>query len=264
MISNRKRSQDPNASPLVRSQFNWISDSAYQRFPQVIRAIEQKRPIPQRERDRIANRLIFAAAVYRVRKKAPKLTPAQHSRWLEGAAAISTRLVKHLYGKDPAALASGWSGGGLQSPLGLLLPTLQEVAVERRRDATTAAVLLSRVITLSLMLADLVDAANRDARRREIVQQASANPHHGHGGKRREGPNPTGELVHTTFDIYASVRKRYPKSGPRPAFGGPMIGFVRACLAVIDPGLQNMTASRIRGHYDRWRARARTQVHISR
>lgn len=52
-----------------------------------------------------------------------------------------------------------------------------------------------------------------------------------HGGGRRAGPEPATKLVEQLIDIYGAMRAQYPRSGPAPAFGRPLLQFVRAGLA---------------------------------
>jgi hypothetical protein len=52
-----------------------------------------------------------------------------------------------------------------------------------------------------------------------------------HGGPRREGHTPATGLVDRLIEIYVNLRTQFPESGPPPAFGKPLLQFVRAGLA---------------------------------
>jgi len=129
---------------------------------------------------------------------------------------------------------------------------MQEVAVERRGDAVTMDALM-RVKTLLLLLSDLIEAARRAAKR---SAEAPGQSSRARGGVRRRGLTAIGELIHAIFKIYADIRERYPESGPKPKFGGPMLRFVKASLVVIDPSLaRKISEVAIRGHFESWRRR---------
>jgi hypothetical protein len=58
------------------------------------------------------------------------------------------------------------------------------------------------------------------------------------------------------LDVYDNIRARYPNSGPKPGFGGPLIRFIKASLAVIDPDVsRKMTDNSVRGHFNSWKTR---------
>jgi hypothetical protein len=52
-----------------------------------------------------------------------------------------------------------------------------------------------------------------------------------HGGPRREGHTPASGLIDRLIELYVDLRTRFPESGPQPAFGNPLLQFVRAGLA---------------------------------
>jgi len=52
-----------------------------------------------------------------------------------------------------------------------------------------------------------------------------------HGGERREGHEPATGLVYRLIEVYEDLHARFPDSGPRSAFGKPLLQFVRAGLA---------------------------------
>jgi hypothetical protein len=49
----------------------------------------------------------------------------------------------------------------------------------------------------------------------------------GRGGSRAR-PRRQGRLIRHAIAAYAAIRKNYPRSGPKPGFGGPMVRFIRA------------------------------------
>jgi hypothetical protein len=251
---------DRSASPSLRAQFDLISDTAAQQFPSVIRAIEKKARIPQHERDWIAEQLIGAACIYRLRTEAAKvnLTPAQQRQEFRRAADSAKRLLEILGIEDPALLASGWPSadeltrkgapitarfrdGGL-GQLGLLLPAMQAVAEERRGEPSPLSV-VDRAKFLLIFLSDLVAAASR------LADDLQRNAPRGRGGARRQ-IDARGSLIICIIETYAEVRKRCPESGPKPGFGGPMVKFIRSCLEVV--GTRRLSDVAIRGYFERW------------
>jgi hypothetical protein len=51
------------------------------------------------------------------------------------------------------------------------------------------------------------------------------------GGKRRQGRTASANLVHQLIETYDDIRGRFPGSGPKLAYGGPLLQFIRAALA---------------------------------
>jgi hypothetical protein len=227
-----------------------IGDHAAESFPPVIEAIENGGSVPQHVRRWIAEQLVGAGTRYQLRAqaKSARSKPAQEIQRLEVIAASSTKLLKLLGSKHAAALAKGWPPGGLPSPLSLLLPDLQMVAKERRESAATMDA-FGRAKTLLILLSDLTEASRRAGKR------YCAATCRGRGGARRE-PQALAGLVFDILDIYADVRKRCPKSGPQPGYGGPLVRFVRACLKAIAPDLAEPSGVAIRSYLRGWGQRS--------
>jgi hypothetical protein len=110
-----------------------------------------------------------------------------------------------------------------------LIVEMHKVAAERRPTSATVAA-HERLKTLLVDLSDLVAAADRCAI--SARQQSIRGNGRGRGGKGREGPTPEVTLLHALFETYTALRHQYPNSGPGPAFGAPLIAFVRAGLAL--------------------------------
>jgi hypothetical protein len=53
-----------------------------------------------------------------------------------------------------------------------------------------------------------------------------------HGGDRRSVTSTPTALTRNLIEIYVACRTRWPDSGPKPAFGGPLMRFLRASIAV--------------------------------
>jgi hypothetical protein len=238
-----------------------IGDDPLRYFSTAIKLIEHDGHIPQNRRESIARRLVDAGRAYQFRCEMEDtfLRPSKLRQMCEAIATSAVRLLKSLGVEDPKLLAYGWptakgrsgrrrraraekSPGGFPSPVALLLPDLRRVAIERRGNTVTMDA-LSGGATLLLGLSDLSEAAERVARRLRPEAPMGA------GGKRRQGLSAEGALVHEILNICAEV------SGRKPRDGGPLFGFVRACVKVIDLNLANqMTNEKIRGHRRRWQA----------
>ena len=131
-----------------------------------------------------------------------------------GSAAGRLLRLLHRDGLD----AQPWN---LHPAITLALPHLCQLAAERSPDQSWDGA-LSR---LEEMLADLEKVG---------IQTETVFPRpfpKKHGGRRREGHNPATGLVERLIEIYENIRSRYPESGPVPAYGVPLIQFVRAGLA---------------------------------
>jgi hypothetical protein len=215
--------------------------------------------------------LVAAIAVYRARCAArQRPRAAQEKKRLEDISRVAERLL-NLLGVEQV---NSDTGELLRQSLALpsvgsrLLIELQRVAVERRPVTATFGA-DDRLAFLLASLSDLSEAAAQSVR-------AVAVP--GWGGRRRSGPEPLGQLIEDSIEAYTRLRKGFPKSGPQPAYGGPLVRFVRASvkLAVVsvpgpsgmrhdpwyasalDPSLPDrITDAAIRGSFNRWRNRAR-------
>jgi hypothetical protein len=254
----RARAQDA-ARPSGR--IDRIGDDPLRFFSAAIKLVEHDGPIPQIKQESIARRLVDAGRVYQFRCEMEdrSLRPSKRRQMCEAIATSAVRLLKYLGVEDSKLLAYGrptskgrsWrrrraraekSPGGFPLPVGLLLPHLQRVAIERRGNIV-AMDAFSRGAILLLLLSDLSEAAGRAAR--TLRPDAAM----GAGGKRRQGLSADGALVHEILNIYAEV------SGREPRDGGPLFRFVRACVKVIDLNLgKQMNDKKIRGHRSRWLA----------
>jgi hypothetical protein len=256
-----------------RRRLDSLRDAPAEHFEAVFAAIDPKARIPHDVRNRLAERVIGAAYVYRLRSQVEHaLPPAQVRKWLKDVAAAAERLLKLLGIHDAESIAKGWPTtdellgpggaaiaakalGGLPWPLGLLLPSMQTLAVERRGDTVTIDA-LTRMKILLLLLSDLVEVAKR------LAKRGAEEPGHyptGYGGARRQGPSATGAMVRDIIEVYADIRECHPESGPKPGYGPALVGFVRACLHVIEPSLgavERTTDEMINGHFKSWKKQA--------
>jgi hypothetical protein len=57
----------------------------------------------------------------------------------------------------------------------------------------------------------------------EVSKRISA----GRGGARAR-PTREGKLIRETIGVYVAMRRQYPKSGPMPGYGGPLLRFIHA------------------------------------
>jgi hypothetical protein len=233
-------------------------------LPAVIEAIECKSPIQQKERDWIADRLFYAAHVYKLRVRFEARTPGEERKSYEGIASSTKRLLKRLGIRDPTLHTSGWPtrtikvetsddktfsvtmADPLPWPAGFLIAEMQDLANKRAKGSLTMDP-VARYQTLLQMLVDLHAASQKLAN--------PGTPPNKRGGKRRQGPGAIGTAMYAIFDIYAEIRKRCPASGPKPGYSpkGPLVRFVIACFGVIDPRLSQAKIKRsVQGHFERW------------
>jgi hypothetical protein len=225
-------------------------------FDKIIEAIG---PIPDDEGVRLAAEFEVAATAYRRYKETDRSTADRKRRErFEEIAAGAEGLLDLLGFKDHVHLIAGWPTyadadeandvkgelpGTFASPLAMLLPALQSVAVERRGSAAAMGAPM-RIKHLVVLLSDLVAAAHREG----------SSPRRGRGGARRKGHKAPADLVFAIFDIYKGIRSRCLNSGPTAAYGGPMLRFVRACVEAVDPGLnKTLTEKAIEGHFSSWK-----------
>jgi hypothetical protein len=79
---------------------------------------------------------------------------------------------------------------------------------------------------------------------------------HGRGGARAR-PTPEGKLIREAIAVYVTMRRRYPESGPKPGYGGPLCRFIHAVAdlcwthAVADLWRTKITDAQIR---DGWKS----------
>jgi hypothetical protein len=205
--------------------------------------------IPEHQQKCVAQRLIGVAHSYNLCLALERTHPTLggRSQILQKVADSSGRLLKALGIDDPAYIARGLAGG-MPGGLGLLLPDLYTIGVQRRGSTETADI-GSGVKNMLMLLSDLHEVAARAAR------ELGGGVPKGHGGKRRDGPGAFRVLVVQIIEIYRDVRDRHPESGPPPRFNSPLIDFIRACLRAIDPklaGAESTTNEAIRGHLNYW------------
>jgi hypothetical protein len=251
----------PSAAPLPPG-LGWIGPTAAQDFPLVIKAIEDKGSLPQHERVRIAEELIGAASVYRLRRETEGAR-LRCGEWIEGCEKVAAS-ARHLLGclgiEDPAALPG--SVRAFPSLTRLLMPAIQMVVEERRgKDDPATLPAETRMMAMLQLLADVEAAARRtvEAAARPTVEEAGQQPADGqppqHGGPRRTGQHGAlQELLAAIVAIYTGVRERCPESGPAAAYsrGGPLARFVVACMRMVDSD-RAVTDATIRGAFKSWR-----------
>ncbi len=175
--------------------------------------------LPEGGQRELATRLIRASGIYRLRISVEERGfPSEHQKWeqLKSISGSAKRLLKLLVIGKPKDLALGVVPV-LSLPLHSVTTTdlvtrLYRVAVERRPQIEVDA--WDRLKELLVLLSDLVaiTAHVEDTR------------------KKQKGKGAKGELLYEIIEIYAELRRRFPDSGPKPGFGGPMNRFIRACL----------------------------------
>jgi hypothetical protein len=181
--------------------------------------VEAFGPLPTEGQVELANRLIFSRSQYVVHRMwvcdGERQQGVRRKR-LNEIGSVAGRLLRLLHrdGLDPQP----WN---LHPAITLSLPHLCQLAAEHGPDQ-----IWNRGLSrLAVMLADLarVGAQAETVFPRQFPKK--------HGGRRRESPNPATGLVERLIEIYEDMRARYPESGPAPAYGTPLIEFVRAGLA---------------------------------
>ena len=167
----------------------------------------------------LANQLINARGEYLAHRMWVCDGESQQGRRrkrLSEIGSTASRLLRLLHrdGLDPQP----WN---LHPAITLARPDLCRLAAERGPDQSWDGA-LSRLET---MLADLetVGIQAETVFPRQFAEK--------HGGRRREGHNPATGLVERLIKIYENIRTRYPTSGPAPAYGAPLVQFVRAACA---------------------------------
>ena len=188
------------------------------RFGAVIEAFG---PLPSDGLVELVNRLIGARAEYLSQRRWKCDTgtrPGARRKRLKEIGTTAGRLLRLLHrdGADPQP----WN---LHPAATLALPQLCRIASEHRPDQ-----IWDPPQGLSLLGAMLADLAKVGAQA-DVVFEAPFP--RAHGGERRQGHEPATGLVHRLIEVYEDMRSRFPDSGPRPAFGDPLLRFVRAGLA---------------------------------
>jgi hypothetical protein len=219
--------------------------------------------LPEEGQYELALRIMNASGSYWLRKSvekqqfAPKHTQQKH---LNRISASASRLLVLLGVNEPKSVAGGVRRGSIHpTATTSLLMGLYRVAVERR-PATATASADERLTTLILLLSDLVEAAERCA------LETGTQYRKGRGGQRRAGQiTAEVELMQAIIESYAELRKRFPNSGPQPAFNQALKKFVRSGLKLVDPCLSKptrITGAAIRGAFVRWRAKPKRKPQL--
>jgi hypothetical protein len=189
-------------------------------------------PLPKDGIRELAELLVRGVGVYRLQHLACLPPPAEQAKQLDDISKNAIRLLQsmgvedhHAVGLDPSSVLSR-----LHSTAQCHLPVaLSKVALDRR--PTTAALTASeRVTYLAVLLSDLVPATESSAA--QVLELSPRRNKRSRGGIGRQGPAAKERLLHDLFDAYAKLRAKYPRSGPDPAYGKPLIAFVRAGLAL--------------------------------
>jgi predicted RNase H-like HicB family nuclease len=203
------------------------------RFGAVIEALGT---LPTEGQVDLVNRLINARGEYLAHRmsacdgESHQGVCRERLREIGSAAGRLLRLI-HRDGSD----AQPWN---LHPAITLALPQLCRLAADRGPDQSWVGA-LGR---LESMLADLEKVG---------IEAEAVFPRpfpKKHGGRRREGHNPATGLVERLIEIYENSRTRYPESGPVPAYGAPLIQFVRAGLAFAVSPPAEVTDSEGRRH----------------
>ncbi len=188
------------------------------RFGAVIEAFG---PLPIDDQVELANRLIGARGQYLVHRMFECDSEAAQGgrrKRLEAIGKAAGRLLRLLHrdGADPQP----WNAHPAAT---LALPELCRVASEHRPKQVWDPP--QGLSLLGAMLADLAKVGDQT----EVIFPSPFPKTR--GGERRQGRTASADLVHRLIDIYDDVRARFPRSGPAPAFGRPLLQFVRAGLA---------------------------------
>jgi hypothetical protein len=163
----------------------------------------------------------------------PRLPPpTEQAEQLDDICKSAKQLLKSMGIEDSEAvgLDPGVALARLHYTAQFWLPVALYKAALDRRPTTATLAARDRVTYLVSLLSDLVLAADRSKAR--ALEQSVRGTRRDRGGIARSGPTPKGRLLHDLFSTYAKLRHEYPTSGPRPAFGQPLVAFVRAGLAL--------------------------------
>jgi hypothetical protein len=200
---------------LVELSQPWIDPA---RFAPVIEAFG---PLPVDGQIQLARRVIEARGQYLTHRRwaHDEATPqgVRRKRLGEiGAAARRLQQLLHRDGTDPQP----WN---LHPAITLALPELCRIGSRHRPNQIWNPP--QGLSLLAAMLADLVEVeAGTDTVFDTPVPRT-------HGGPRRESHTPATGLVDRLINIYVDMRSQFLDSGPPPAFGNPLLQFVRAGLA---------------------------------
>jgi hypothetical protein len=207
--------------------------------------------LPEEGQYDLALRIMDASAIYWLRKSVGLLPKHTQQKHLNRISTSARRLLALLGVNEPKSVAGGVRQGPIH-PIATtsLLMELYRVAL-KRRPATATASADERLTILIVLLSDLVEAAELCAL--EIGTQYRK----GQGGQRRAGQiTAEVELMQAIIESYAELRKRFPNSGPQPAFDKRLLKFVRSGLKLVASDLSKpsrITDAAIRGAFVRWR-----------
>jgi hypothetical protein len=254
-------------SVLVELSRAWIEHS---RFADALAAFG---PLPEDGQLELVNRLVDARAVYALNRRHEldrDDRPSRHRERLAEIGAGASRLLRlqHRDGVEPQP----WY---LHPAIEIAFPALYRVARSRRPTKIESWKPGERLGILAEILGDLVALSD------QAIRASEDDFSNTRGGKRRQGPKATAELVQALMETYAALRMRWPESGPRLAFDKALRRFLRVGLefavsyapisdpnggvlseqweaTVIDAELAKPTRTTdaaLRGIYQRWRSR---------
>lgn len=198
----------------------WVDSSQFEKV------VEAFGPLTDDGQLELANRLIRARLDYAPHRRVEDGDdqPAELRRHLKKIGTAAARLLALLHhdGKTPSVESVGqlWS---LHQVIGRMLPIFHQVA-ENRLQGQELAEPHHRLRVLAETLVDLIAVAERpDA----VIQAQFAGSR---GGTRREGPTAKTRLIEALITAYASLRERFPESGPAPGRNTALRQFVRSGL----------------------------------
>jgi hypothetical protein len=203
----KSRSASGATRELVRS-----AQIPLEKFDEVLSAFGQ---LPESAQCELTTRLIRASGSYglRIFIENQGLPGEREKReQLQKICASAKALLKLLGVSEPEKLALGLGSIPLHSVATTDIVTgLYRIAVERR-PLEGAVDAWERLNALFVLLSDLV----------AITAHVELGP------KKPKGRGAKGELIYEIIEIYGELRRRFPNSGPKPGFGGPLKTFVRA------------------------------------
>jgi hypothetical protein len=249
-----------NISEWLRSRL-FIHQMTVEKFSLLLSAFGR---LPEDGKRELVERMAGAVGTYRFRIDAEKTLPqpAKQRELLESISGAASRLLKRMGFSDAQVVDIARHRRVMTSDpaTSLLLVQLYAVGTERR-PATATPDADELFATLVLLLSDLAEAAKRSARK-VSEQSPRRGKARGKGGKSRAGPIAAGELIGRIIETYATMRKRFPKSGPPLSYDHSLRQFVRAGLALADPDLSKpslKTDEAIRGVLNRWQAQSKAK-----
>ncbi len=212
-------------------------------------------PLPEHGQYDLANRMIAAAEIYKLRRMPQDFPrPFEERERLVDIGTATKRLLALLGIEDPQSVAVNplARGMGTLHPVVSkhLLIELFRVAAERRPETATLSA-DQRVVTLLLLLSDLVEAARVSAR--EVMRLSNAKTERlaqrkgavlskrggrepgtaRRGGNRRAGLTAEGELIRSIIEAYAALCEHFRENEREPAFDRRLVQFVRAGLQLV-------------------------------